>query len=180
MPSFVKLLALTALTAACAACSQQQPASSAPAAAAVPSAPPVSAIPLQAPPAGATSAAASHAIAAASPTLAEMLKRPGFAKAFATMDGAASLPVWAKGKDATTPTHRVEVGGKPMLLANMCETTACRGGRMFLLVDGPDHVLYGLLVQSSGEAGASVQQLTWLGKPDAGVQAWLKGQLSQP
>lgn len=180
MPSFAKLLVLATLATVCVACSQQQPASSAAAGGAAPSAPPVSAIPLQAPPAGAASTAAPRAIAAAGPTLAEMLKRPGFATAFAAMDGAASLPAWAKGADGATPMQRVEVDGKPMLFARVCEAGACNGGQMLLLIDGPDHALFGLLVHSSGDAGASVRQWTLLGKPDDAAQAWLKGQLAQP
>lgn len=175
MSSISKLLVLAVLVATCAACSQQQPAASAPASATVSSAPPASAIPLVAPGA---SAAMSHAATAPGPSLAEMLRRPGFSRAFDAMDGASALPAWAKGAAAATPSQRVEVAGKSMLLAHVCEATDCSGGQMFVLIDPADHVLQGVLVQNTGSTGASVQQLAWLGKPGADVQAFLQGQMT--
>lgn len=171
-----KFVALVVLGAACAACSQQQPATSAPTSAAA-SAPAVSAIPLKAPGAAGADAAA---VGVQGPSLADMLKRPAFATAFNAMDGAASLPAWVKGEGTATHLQHVQVGGKPMLLAHACATIDCNGGQVYLLIDGPDHVIQGVLVQASGDAGASVQQLTWLGKPDADAQAWLKGQMAHP
>lgn len=173
MSSISKFVVTAAFALACAACSQQPATTSAPAGAIASAAPPASAIPLTAPGA---SAATPRAATAPGPSLAEMLKRPGFARAFDAMDGASTLPAWAKGAGAATPSQHVEVGGKSMLLAHVCESTDCNDGQLFVLVDPADHVLQGVLVQSSGSAGASVQQLAWLGKPGPDAQAYLKGQ----
>lgn len=173
----LKLVIPAVLGLAGVACSQQQPASSAPVASSGSAAgPAVSAIPLTAPAPGVTAdSPVTHAVQG--PSLEEMLKRPAFAKAYQTMDGASTLPDWAS-HGSPTPSQRVEVEGKPMLLAQACKASDCAGEQMLLLVDAPDHVLQGVLVSSSGSAGASVQQLAWLGQPDATVQAFLRSQLN--
>ncbi|MGH8184258.1 MAG: Ivy family c-type lysozyme inhibitor [Rhodanobacteraceae bacterium] len=174
---------LSLLAGAClvmAACSSHHgvppPSASAPAAPGT-TAPAASAIPMQAPAANASSAVPiappSHG-----PALGVILQRPSFAKAFAGMDGASSLPAWAKPGNTATPTAKVQVGGQAMWLAHTCETTSCQTGQMLLLVDPATHTMQGLLVETSGTAGASVQKLTWLGKPDAATQAYLKGKLA--
>ena len=79
---------------------------------------------------------------------------------------------------ASLPSRRVQVNGTPMVLMHTCATAACKGGELYVLVDPAAHALHGLLIEDSGTAGASVQQLTWLGKPTAAVQAFLKQQLA--
>lgn len=181
MNPFVKLLLVAVLGAACAACSNSNqasaPAGSAPAAAG--SAPAASAIPLQAPESGA-SAGVEVTPPVNGPTLADFLRRPSFQQTFAALDGAAALPAWAKaggGNDA--PASKVEVGGQSVWLTHACETSACQGGQLYVLIDTAAHTMQGLFVESTGSTGATVQKLTWLGKPDAAAQAYLKAQVPQ-
>lgn len=180
MNLWVKLSVVAVLGAACAACSHSNssatPAASGPIASGAPAA---SAIPLQAPSSSA-SADVDVAPPVNGPTLADFLKRPSFQKTYAAMDGIAALPAWVKaggGNDA--PASKVQVGGQSMWLAHACETDACQGGQLYVLIDTAAHTMQGLFIESSGNAGASVQKLTWLGKPDAATQAYLKGQASQ-
>ena len=164
---------------ACAACSNNSapPATSAPAA---PSAtPPVaSAIPMQAPVAGSSSETPAPPPLSKGPSLAVILQRPSFAKAFADMDGAPALPAGAKGGDNSGPFAREQVDGKTMWLLHVCEAADCQGGQLFLLADPAQHAMQGLLVEAFGGTGDSVRKLTWLGKPDASVQAFLKARVA--
>lgn len=157
---------------ACAACSK----SPAPATAPVAPAPPASAIPMHAPTPGAAAGAA-EAPPANGPSLDRIMQRPGFAQAFDAMDGAAALPAWAKQGGTASPSQHVEVDGKGMWLAQSCATQGCRNGELLVLIDPAARSMQGVLVQESGDAGASVRQLKWLGKPDATVQAFLQGRL---
>jgi hypothetical protein len=170
MKQLAKLTVVAIVGVACAACSN----SPAPATPPVASAPPASAILMHAPVAGASADAAP----ATGPALDRIMQRPGFAQAFASMDGAAALPAWAKRGGVDSPSQRVEVDGKTLWLAQACETQACQGGKLLLLIDPAAHSMRGVLVEQSGDSGASVQQLTWLGKPDANVQAFLKGHVT--
>jgi hypothetical protein len=177
MNVIVKLSAMALLGAACAACSntQQAPAASAPVASG--EAPAVSAIPLQAP-AGSSSATPAPPPMTHGPSLAVILRRPSFAKAFADMDGASALPAWAKGGDNSAPSARVQVEGKTMWLSHVCQAGDCQR-QLFLLTDPAQHAMQGLLVESSGDAGDSVRKLIWLGKPDAATQAFLQDQAAR-
>jgi hypothetical protein len=180
MNLFVKLSTIALFGVACAACSNDNappPAASAPAASST-TPPAASAIPMQAPAAGSSAATPVFPTPARAPSLAVILQRPAFAKAFADMDGAAALPEWAKGSDTSTPSARVQVEGKTMWLSHVCEAADCRGGQLFLLTDPAQHAMQGLLVEASGGSGDSVRKLTWLGKPDATVQAFLKTQVA--
>jgi hypothetical protein len=112
--------------------------------------------------------------------LAVILQRPSFAQAFAGMDGASALPSWAKGGDSSEPSERVQVDDKTMWLSHVCQTADCQGGQLFLLTDPAQHAMQGLLLEASGGTGDSVRQLTWLGKPDASVQAFLKARVATP
>lgn len=178
-------LTLTALAGvACAACSGQPgasaPTASAPAASATVAPPPASAIPMQAPPAsGSTAAPEPSTLTTRAPSLQVILQRPSFAKAFTDMDGAAALPAWVKTADRLQPSTRVEVGGHAMWLSHVCEASGCEGGQLFVLTDPAGQSMRGLLVTADGTPGATVRQLTWLGKPDAAAQAYLKSQASQ-
>ncbi|HET7930748.1 MAG TPA: Ivy family c-type lysozyme inhibitor [Rhodanobacteraceae bacterium] len=173
MKQMARLIAVMVFGAACAACSKSQ----APAAPPVSSAPPASAIPLHAPAASA-SADAAAAAPANGPSLAKIMQRPGFAQAFAAMDGAVDLPAWARQGHGDAPSQRVEVDGKTQWLAQACEAQACQSGELLVLIDPAAHAMQGVLVQQSGDAGASVRQLKWLGKPGAEMQAFLKGHLA--
>lgn len=180
MNLLVKLSVVAVLGAACAACSHSNssstPAASAPAAGRAPAA---SAIPLQAPPPS-TSADVDVVPPVNGPTLADFLRRPSFRQTYAAMDGIAALPAWAKaGGGNAAPASRVQVAGHSMWLTHACETAACRGGQLYVLIDTAAHTMQGLFIESSGSAGASVQKLTWLGKPDAATQAYLKGLANQ-
>lgn len=180
MNLFVKLSVVAMLGATCAACShsnQAAPADSAPTAAS--STPAASAIPLQAP-AASGAAEAEVAPPVNGPTLADFLRRPSFQQTFAAMDGAAALPAWAKqggGNDA--PASKVEVAGQSVWSTHACETAACQSGQLYVLINTAAHTMQGVFVESTGDAGASVQKLVWLGKPDAATQAYLKAQLPQ-
>lgn len=173
MKQLSKLIAVTLFGAACAACSSSQPPT-----APVASAPPASAIPMTAPVAGA-SVDATIAPPASGPTLDQIMQRPGFTQAFEAMEGASALPAWAKHGGVYAPSQRVEVGGKTMWLAQACETQACQSGELLVLIDPTEHAMQGVLVQVSGDAGARVRQLTWLGEPDAAVQAVLNAHATQ-
>lgn len=174
MNVIVKLSAVALLGAACAACSNTQQAPAASASAASSEAPAASAIPLQAPSASSSATPALPPMTHG-PSLAVILQRPSFAKAFADMDGASALPAWAKGGNDSAPSARVQVEGRTMWLSHVCQAADCQS-QLFLLTDPAQQAMQGLLVESSGTAGASVQKLAWLGKPDAATQAYLKEQ----
>ncbi|TAN07023.1 MAG: hypothetical protein EPN38_06940 [Rhodanobacteraceae bacterium] len=182
MNLIVKLSVVALLGAACAACSNpnQAPATSTPATPAptTPSqTPAASAIPMQAAPAAGASAATTVAPPATGPALGTIMQRPSFQQTFAAMDGAASLPDWARtGGGTNTPSSKVQLDGQTVWLAHACQTSACADGQLYLLVNPVAHTMQGLFIESSGTAGASVQKLTWLGKPDAATRAYLKGQ----
>lgn len=179
MNLFVKLSAVALLGVACAACSNNNappPAASAPAASSA-TPPAASAIPMQAPAAGSSSGMPAPPPLSNGPSLAVILQRPGFAQAFADMDGASALPAWAKGGSAT-PSARVQVAGKTLWLSHVCEAADCQGGQLFLLTDPALHAMQGLLVEASAGAGDSVRRLVWLGKPDAAAQSFLKARLA--
>lgn len=180
MNLLVKLSIVTLFGAACAACSHSNssstPAVSAPAASHAPAA---SAIPLQAPSPRA-SADVDVVPPVNGPTLADFLRRPSFKKTFAAMDGIAALPAWVKaGGGNDSPASKVEVDGQSLWLTHACETAACQGGQLYVLINTAAHTMQGLFIESTGSAGASVQKLTWLGKPDAVTQAYLKAQSSE-
>lgn len=176
MNRLVKLSVVAAFGVVCAACSQSNPSSTPAASAAADRAPAASAIPLQAPSASA-SAEVDVAPPVNGPTLADFLRRPSFQKTYAAMDGIAALPAWVKaGGGNAAPASKVQVGGQSLWLTHACETEACQGGQLYVLINTAAHTMQGLFIESSGNAGASVQKLTWLGKPDAATQAYLKGQ----
>src|SRR6185312_7113016 len=180
MNVFVKLSAVALLGFFCAACSNNNappPAASAPAASSA--APPeASAIPMQAPSSGSSSATPALPPLTRGPSLAVILQRPGFAQAFANMDGASALPAWAKDGNDASPSARVQIVGKTMWLSHVCQSADCQGGQLFLLTDPARHAMQGLLVEASGDSGDSVRKLVWLGKPGASVQAFLKAQMT--
>lgn len=176
----VKLSVVALFGVACAACSNNAPppATSAPAASSTTSPSAASAIPMQASPSGSSSATPALPPLTGGPSLAVILQRPGFAQAFADMDGAAALPEWAKGGNDASPSARVQVEGKTMWLSHVCQAAGCQGSQLFLLTDPAQHAMQGLLVEASGGAGDSVRKLVWLGKPDASVQAFLKARMA--
>lgn len=179
MNVIVKLSAVVLLGAVCTACSntQQAPTASAPATSG--EAPAASAIPLQAPASG-SSAAVAPAPPANGPALSTIMQRASFQQVFAAMDGAASLPAWAKtGGGTDAPSSKVQLDGQTVWLAHTCKTAACPDGQLYLLVNPAAHTMQGLFLETSGATGASVQKLTWLGKPDAAVQAYLKDQAAR-
>lgn len=181
MSRFMKLSVIAALCVAAAACSNDNAPPPAASALAASSATPstASAIPMQAPAAGSPSETPAPPPPANGPSLAVIMQRPSFAKAFAEMDGASALPAWTKGGDASAPSARVQVDGKTMWLSHVCEAADCQGGQLFLLTDPAQHAVQGLLVEASGAAGDSVRKLAWLGKPDASVQAFLKARMAR-
>lgn len=182
MTLVAKLPMIAVLAVACVACSNQgsMPAQGTPApTASAPEsspAPATSAIPMRAP-AGGISTAAPLSAPAGAPSLDVILRRPSFAKAFATMQGAASLPEWVR-SNASAPSVRVRVDGKTMWLSQVCQSADCQGRRGFVLTDPAAHTMAGLLVQASGSEDASVHRLTWLGKPDTAAQAFLKSRIA--
>ncbi len=185
MKPLAGLVVVMVLGVACAACSHSevpaQPAQSAsppPPESAPPPPPPASAIPMTAPASGGSMAdpAAAHA---GGPTLYQMMQRPGFAGAFDAMDGAASLPAWARHGGVALPVQRVTVDGQPRRLAQTCEAQGCQTGTLLLLMNPSTRSMQGLLVQVSGSAGARVRQLKWLGKPDPAAQAFLQSRLAR-
>lgn len=182
MSGFLKLPLLAAACLVLAACSNHGGApatgAAAPAASSV-AVPAASAIPLQAPTSGAAAAAA-IAPPANAPALSTIMQRPSFQQAFAAMDGAAALPAWAKtggGTDALS--SKVQLDGQTVWLAHACKTAACPDGQLYLLVNPAARTMQGLFLESSGTAGASVQKFTWLGKPDAATQAYLRDQAAR-
>lgn len=184
MHPIAKLTLIALAGVACAACSGQPgtsaPAASAPAASTPPAPPPpASAIPMQAPATGDSSAAPRpSAQPTGAPSLQVILQRPAFAQVFAGMDGASALPAWVKTADQSQPSTPVQVDGQRMWLSHVCEASGCEGGQLFVLTDPAAQKMQGLLVTADGTPGATVRQLTWLGKPDATTQAFLKAQAS--
>jgi hypothetical protein len=96
------------------------------------------------------------------------------------MDGVSALPSWAKRSDDSEPSARVQVDDRTVWLSHVCQAPDCQGGQLFLLTDPAQHAMQGLLVEASGGAGDSVLKLTWLGKPDASVQSFLKARVATP
>ena len=181
MKLFAKFCTVALLGLACAACSNNNtpaPMTSAPPASSA-NPPAASAIPMQAPAAGSSSETPASPPLTHGPPLAVIMQRPGFAKAFADMDGASALPAWAKGGDKSAPSARVQVEGKTMWLSHVCEAADCQGSQLFLLTDPAQHAMHGLLVETSGGASDSVRKLSWLGKPDTATQAFLKERMAQ-
>lgn len=172
MQAMLRFSVAVVLVAAVAACSQA-PAPATPSAP-VTRAPTGPVIPLHAP---ASAAATAAAAADTGPSLAQLLQRPGFARALHALDGATALPAWVEHGATAMPSEHVEVAGRPLWIAEACADRACESGRLLLLVDPVDHSLRGLLVDVSGAAGAQVQQLTWLGHPDPAAQAFLKARM---
>lgn len=181
MNVLMKLSVIALFGAACAACSNDAPppGSSAPAASGTTPSAAASAIPMQAPAASSSSATPAPPAPANGPSLAVILQRPSFAKAFTDMDGASTLPVWAKGGGDSTPSARVRVEGKTMWLSHVCQAPGCQGSQLFLLTDPAQHAMQGVLVESSGGANDSVRKLTWLGQPGPATQAFLKQQMAR-
>lgn len=183
MNHLAKMAVIVIFVLACSACSNHAsaPASETPVPASTATAlrraaPAASAIPMRAP-AGGISTAAPLSAPAGAPSLDVILRRPTFAKAFATMQGAASLPEWVR-SNASAPSARVHVDGKTMWLSQVCQSADCGGSQAFVLTDPAAHTMAGLLVQASGSEDASVHRLTWLGKPDAAAQALLKSRMA--
>ena len=181
MKLFAKFCAVALLGLACAACSNNNtpaPTTSAPPMSSA-NLPVTPAIPMQAPAADSSSETPASPPLTHGPSLAVIMQRPSFAKAFADMDGASALPAWAKGGDNSAPSARVQVEGKTMWLSQVCEAADCQSNQLFLLTDPAQHAMRGLLVEASGGAGDSVRKLTWLGKPDAATQVFLKERMAQ-
>jgi hypothetical protein len=182
MNLFVKLSAVALFGITCAACSNGNApaaAASAQVASAAPQ-PAASAIPMQAPAAGSSSETPAPPPLSNGPSLAVILQRPSFARAFADMDGASALPAWAKAGDSSEPSERVRVDDKTMWLSHVCQTADCHDGQLFLLTDPTQHAMQGLLVEDSGSVDDSMRKLTWLGKPDASAQAFLEARVATP
>lgn len=177
MKLVARLSIVTVFGLACAACSNTQspPRTSAPPAA-IP--PPASAIPMTAPASG-TSNALPPLPPVKGPALDVILQRPAFAKAFDAMDGSASLPAWVKQEGVSTPSTQVVVDGRKLWLAQTCKTADCQGSQLLLLVGLASHTMQGLFVQVSGGEAASVRKLTWLGRPDAAEQDFLKDRIAR-
>jgi len=168
-----RIFVVAAFGLTCAACSHNNaphPAASAPAASSA-TPPAASAIPMRAPAVGSTSETLAPPPLSNGPSLAVIMQRPSFAKAFANMDGTSALPARAKGGDASAPSARVQVDDKTMWLSHVCEAADCQGGQLFLLTDPAQHAMQGLLVAASGGAGDSVRKLTarQAGRLGAGV-----------
>lgn len=179
MNAVAKLSVIAVFGLVCVACSNPQNPQEQPQPSATPSsAPPASAIPMMAPASGTSDALPPPPPLANGPALDVIMQRPAFAQAFKDMDGSAALPAWVRHGGVSAPTERVEVDGRKMWLAQTCESEDCNGSQAFLLIDPAAHTMQGLFVQVSGSEDASVQKLTWLGKPDAAVQSFLKDRIA--
>lgn len=183
MSGLMKLSLLAGACLAMAACSNNHgapaPVASGPATSGS-ATPAASAIPMQAPAAGESAGVPQpSALLTRAPSLQMILERPGFARVFAGMEGASALPAWVKTADQSQPSSRVQVDGQAMWLSHVCEASSCEGGELYLLTDPAGRKMQGLLVTADGTPGATVRQLTWLGKPDAAAQAFLKNRASQ-
>lgn len=163
----------------CAACSQSQNPPPAPVSTALMPAPPSAqaparAIPMVTPVSTGSSATADVAPPASGLTLARLMQRPEFAKAFESMDGASQLPAWVREGGVATPSRKVQVDGKTMWLVHACESSQCDTGELWLLIDADSHTMQGLFQAQTGQNGATVGKLVWLGNPDAAVRTFLK------
>lgn len=93
------------------------------------------------------------------------------------MDGAAALPAWVQPADASQSSIRVQLDDRMLWFSHVCQTPDCRGNQVFLFTDPAAHAMQDLLLEASGSEGAAARKRIWLGKPDAAVQDWLKGQV---
>lgn len=168
----------------CAACSSQQ--APAPATQPVPAATtraaapaPADAIPLSAPASGGSSSTVQAETRDKGPSLADMLRRPAFAKAFASVEGASRLPAWVGQGGVSTPSEQVQVEGSTVWLAHECKTDDCGDGEIWLLIDQDTRMIQGVFVDEHGDSSAQVRELVWLGNPDAATRTFLKQRIAE-
>jgi hypothetical protein len=115
----------------------------------------------------------------------DLLKRPGFSKAFASLSGAAALPVWAREGGTATPAQTVQAEGRPMLLAAACKPHDCPSERILVLYDEHSQAMWGVfahhpegLTPTTNADDHANDQLTWLGGPSDGVKHLLQEKLN--
>jgi hypothetical protein len=114
------------------------------------------------------SAPAANAAEADGPYLFDLLKQPTYLAAWNGMLAGEQVPAWV-GKYAKTfdgpssPSKTVTVGGESYLLGWVCKAHDCGDNQLHVLFSPDGKRAWGLLLTG--------QQRSWLGKPDAAIQA---------
>lgn len=115
----------------------------------------------------------------------DLLKRPDFSKAFASLSGAAALPVWAREGGTASPVQTVQAEGKSMLLADACKPHDCPSERILVLYDEHSQAMWGVFVHhpegltpTANSDDHASDQLTWLGGPSDSVKHLLQEKLN--
>lgn len=113
-------------------------------------------------------AGAAPAFAQDAPYLPDLMKQPAYLAAWKTMTAGERLPAWVNSFTKTqnavaTPVKTIPVAGQPYTLGWICKPHDCGGNEVYALFSPDARQAWGLLI--SGD------QRSWLGNPDAAVQA---------
>jgi hypothetical protein len=114
------------------------------------------------------SAPAANAAEADGPYLFDLLKQPTYLAAWNGMLAGEQVPPWvakyAKTFDGpSSPSKQVLVGAETYTLAWVCKAHDCGDNQLHVLFSPNGKRAWGLLITG--------QQRSWLGKPDAAIQA---------
>jgi len=112
---------------------------------------------------------AAPALAEDAPYLPELMKNPAYRTAWANMIKGEQVPLWVNKFGGTfnatgSPVTSVPVAGQPYTLAWICEPHNCGDSQIYVLFAPEARQAWGLLITGGDKR-------SWLGKPDAAVQA---------
>lgn len=98
------------------------------------------------------------------PTLGNLQQDAAATKAFHTMQGKHTLPVWVKKGSTDSPTQIVRLNGKEYWVFSACKPHDCAAEQLALLYSPQNHTMAGVFSHSNDAETA--QQLTWLNVND--------------
>lgn len=105
------------------------------------------------------------ALAEDTPYLHELLKTDSYLAAWNAMLAGETVPPWVTTlKGPATPATTVSVGGEAYTLAWLCKAHDCGDNQLYVLFSPDASKAWGLLIAGGG-------QRSWLGRPDAVMQA---------
>ncbi len=110
------------------------------------------------------------------PYLFDLLKQPAYLASWKAMLKGEQVPAWvasyAKTFDGpSSPSKTVTVGGQAYMLGWVCKAHDCGDNQLHVLFAPQGKQAWGLLVSGSNQK--------WLGRPDAGIQAAITGNMDQ-
>ncbi|MBU6492221.1 MAG: hypothetical protein KGQ45_05560 [Burkholderiales bacterium] len=109
---------------------------------------------------------------ASGPYLHDLLKMPMFADAYRQLIASAGLPGWVRTGGTSTPAQRIQINGKPWLLAESCKPHDCPSEHIHVLFEPRSDTMVGMFVRDPGAAPQASKhhedktELIWLGAPD--------------